>query len=127
MRYLGIDYGSKRVGLAISDQEGLMAFPLVVLSNDKDVLLNIKNIIDKEEIGKIVIGESNNFDGKPNKISKDIEKFIIVLETETKLPIVSEPEFLSSHQAERWQGKNENLDASAAAIILQSFLDRSRS
>ncbi len=124
MRYLGIDYGSKRVGLALSDEEGRMAFPHLVLKNEEDLLERIKNIILKEKVVEVILGESKNFQGDENKIMDDIKKFADEIKKETGMNVVYEPEFLSSHQAERWQGKNKNLDASAAAIILQSFLDR---
>ena len=124
MKYLGIDFGSKRVGVAVSDDGGEMAFPHSVLPNDEKLLENIKKIIKDEKIGEIVMGESKNFQGQPNEIMKEIETFKKVLEEKTKLKVIFEPEFLTSHQAQQFQGKNELHDASAAAIILQSFLDR---
>jgi putative Holliday junction resolvase len=124
MRYLGIDYGSKRVGLALSDEEGTMAFPYVVLENKSDLLERMKAIIEKEKVEKIVIGESKNFQGEENKIMLEIKKFADDLKGVVGKEVFYEPEFLSSHQAVQIQGKNSELDASAAAIILQSFLDR---
>lgn len=124
MRYLGIDYGSKRVGLALSDEEGKLAFPYVVLENKSDILERVKLIIEKEKVEKIVIGESKNFQGEENKIMLDIKKFADDLKEAVGKEVFYEPEFLSSHQAVQIQGKNSELDASAAAIILQSFLDR---
>ncbi len=123
-KLLGIDYGSKRVGIALSDDGGEMAFPHAVLDNNPDMLKEIKEIIEKEKIEKIVLGESKNFKGEPNEIMKEIEKFKGKLEKETNLKVILEPEFLTSRQAEQVQGKNEMLDSSAATIILQSFLDR---
>lgn len=125
MRYLGIDFGIKKIGLAVSDGEGRMAFPLLVLENDKKILDKIEKIITKEKIEKIVLGESKNFKGEPNKIMARIEKFKENLEEQIKLPVIFEPEFMTSAQAEKIQGKNKMHDASAAAIILQSYLDRS--
>lgn len=101
-----------------------MAFPHLVLKNEEDLLERIKNIILKEKVVEVILGESKNFQGDENKIMDDIKKFADEIKKETGMNVVYEPEFLSSHQAERWQGKNKNLDASAAAIILQSFLDR---
>jgi putative Holliday junction resolvase len=122
--YLGIDYGKKRVGVAFSDETGKVAFPLAVLPNNDTLLSSLKSILADKKAGKIVLGESNNLDGKPNAIMKDVEKFKTDLGSVAEVPIIYEPEFWSSFQAERWQGKNEFLDASAAAIILQSYLDR---
>lgn len=126
-KYLGIDFGSKRVGLATSDDLGTMAFPHSVISNDKNLLEEIEKIIKKENITDIVIGESKNFAGEPNKIMVEIEKFKNLLAGETKLNVFLEPEFMTSSQAELIQGKNSMHDASAAAIILQSFLDKKSS
>lgn len=127
MRYLGIDFGSKRVGLAVSDETGQMAFPHAVIANDEKLIAEIDKIIEKEKIGEIVLGESKNFAGEPNKIMTEVEKFKKILTEKIKLKVNFESEFMTSQQAERIQGKNEMLDASAAAIILQSFLDKKHS
>lgn len=127
MKYLGIDFGTKRVGIAISDEEGKIAFPNEVLPNDSGLLQNVIKICDGNLIGAVVIGESNDFAGNPNPIMKDVKKFIKGLEKKIKAPIIFEPEFLSSVQASRIQGETKKLDASAAAIILQSFLDKNNS
>jgi putative Holliday junction resolvase len=124
MKYLGIDFGSKRVGLSVSDEAGKMAFPHSVILNNKKLLTLIEKIIKEEKIEGIVIGESKNFAGEPNKIMPEIEKLKKKLEEKTKLAVFFEPEFMTSSQAELIQGKNEMHDASAAAIILQSFLDK---
>ncbi len=124
MKIIGIDYGNKRVGVAISDISGKLAFPLSVLENNDKLLEKIQVVIKNEEVKKIVVGESKKFSGEPNKIMKDIEVFVEKLKKDTPLEVVLEPEFLSSHQAEYFQGKTEMHDASAAAIILQSYLDR---
>lgn len=124
MKYVGIDFGSKRVGIAISDEEGKMAFPYSVILNNKELLVEMKKIIEKENIEGVVMGESKNFKGEPNKIMPEIEKLKKDLEEKTKLPVFFEPEFMTSQQAEHIQGKNEMHDASAAAIILQSYLDK---
>lgn len=124
MKILGIDFGSKRVGLAISDDNGGMAFPHSVLLNDKNLLDKVLEIIKKENVELIVMGESKDFKGEANKIMGEIESFKKELEQKTELKVVFEPEFMTSSQAEHLQGKNEMHDASAAAIILQSYLDK---
>ena len=123
---MGIDYGSKRVGIAIGNPEAIIAAPHSVLANTKGLISEIKKIIAKEEVGEIIIGESKNFKGQDNVIMKAITEFVEVLKKETGLPVHLEPEFLSSHQAQYFQGHHDLLDASAAAIILQSYLDRKR-
>lgn len=127
MRYLGIDFGSKRVGVAISDETNSMAFPYVVIPNDEKLMEEIERVVSKEKITNIIIGESFDYAGTPNKIMKSIKDFAATLEQKTKLTISFEPEFLTSVQAEHLQGKNKMHDASAATIILQSFLDKRKS
>ncbi len=126
MKYLGIDFGIKRVGLALSDEEGKVAFPLDVLSNDKRLHERIKQICKSEKIESIVIGESKDFGGKDNIIMKDAKVFGTELKKTIKLPIHWEHEFYTSREAERLQGKHGMLDASAAAIILKSYLDKQK-
>ena len=124
MRHLGIDYGEKRVGVALSDTEGKIAFPHSVLKNDRALFSFIKQLCEKENVSALVVGESRDFKGNPNEIMKEIENFIEVCQVEIGLPVFLEPEFMTTVQAKRLTGKNEMTDASAAAIILQSYLDK---
>ena len=126
MRYLGIDYGAKRVGIAFSDIEGGMAFPHAVLPNDKKLISTIKELCDKEHIAEIVLGESLDYKMKPNVIMEKITPFKKELEEVTVLPVHFEREFMTSAAAGHLQGKGEMIDASAAALILQSYLDKKR-
>jgi RNase H-fold protein (predicted Holliday junction resolvase) len=71
-----------------------------------------------------VVGESLDSDGNPNLIQKDIDEFCANLKAKTAIPVFLEQEFWTSMQAKKFQGENELLDASAAAIILQTFIDR---
>ena len=128
MKYMGIDYGLKRVGVALSDEEGKIAFPFAVLENNIDLINNLLKIVVDKKVEAIVLGESSNFHGEPNKIMGEVKIFARDLEEGIELPIHYEPEFLTSFQAEKTQyemkGDRAALDASAAAIILQSFLDK---
>ncbi|MES2223794.1 MAG: Holliday junction resolvase RuvX [Patescibacteria group bacterium] len=124
MRILGIDYGSKRVGLATADTESGMAFPRSVINNDKDLLKTIGEIKKKENISKIILGESKNLNGTDNDIMEDIRKFKAVLEAELDVEVILQPEFYSTYGASRIQGDSAMIDASAAAIILQSYVDQ---
>lgn len=124
MKFLGIDYGVKRVGIATGDSEGGMAFPHAVLPNDKKLTSVIKELCDKEHITEIVLGESLDYKMKPNVIMEKIAPFKKELEDATGLPVHFEREFMTSAAAEHLQGKGEMIDASAAAIILQSYLDK---
>ncbi len=123
MRYLGIDYGSKRVGLALSDEGGKFAMPHSVLPNNHKLIENIAKIC-KDGVSGIILGESVNDKGENNKIMDMIVPFKKELEGVTRLPVVYEKEYMSSQHAEFFQGKHDMLDASAAALILQRFLDK---
>ncbi len=125
-KYLGIDYGSKRVGLSLSDEGGLMAFPFETLPNDASLPEKIKKICAEEKIGGVVVGESLDYKGGENPIMKKIKPFAEKLALETGLPVYFEPEFLTSREAGHIQGENGKIDASAAALILKSFLDKKR-
>lgn len=136
MRYLGIDYGSKRVGLALSDDEGIMAFPYKIISNNMELVDAIHNICGEEEIGAIILGESHDLSGKPNKIMGSIEEFKRNIEAELDIPVYFQQEFMTTVEARGREGKSINnakkvgkdkqkkADASAAALILQRFLDK---
>lgn len=123
-RFLGIDYGTKKAGIAISDEAGLIAFPYAVIPNVGDLVQKIEDICAKEDICAIVLGESRNFNGTPNPVMKKIVPFKKKLEDTLGLSVYLEPEFLTSKQARNIQEGSALTDASAAAIILQSFLDK---
>ncbi len=124
MRYLGIDYGTKRVGVAVSDESGAMAFPYAILENNKKLVTGVKEICEKENIAHVVVGESLDFKGQPNSVAEDINRFVDDLRGAVNVPISSEREFLSTRQARFFQTEKEHVDDSAAAIILQSYLDK---
>ena len=129
MRYLGIDYGSKKVGLAFSDEEGTMGFPFDVVLNDARLSDALTLLVDKEKIGGIVIGESIDFKGNPNPIANPARALGEELSSRTGIPVAYEPEMMTTQEAKRdFEGihshKRGNVDASAAAIILTSYLNR---
>jgi len=126
-RILGIDFGSKRVGVAVSDPAQQFALPVSVVANTPDLLAEIWKIALDNEAKTIIIGESRNYAGEPNAIFPAVEAFKKELEKKG-FTVYLELEFMTSHQAARTAhelgGKQVNKDASAAAIILQSYLDR---
>lgn len=124
MRYLGIDMGEKHVGIALSDESGKMAFPKAVLPNDRNLFSEILRLVDDYEVKCIVFGESHDYSGKENPIMGNVHALISALERKLDIPIVLEPEFLTSEEAKRTQGENKMIDASAAAIILRSFIEK---
>lgn len=125
MRYMGIDYGTKRVGIALSDESGAMAFPESVIENNDSLLEKITDLIKEKEVEAVVMGESKDFKGKDNSVMTDIRDFQNKLEV-LGIEVYLEPEFLTSHQAAQIQGENAMHDASAATIILNSYLSRQK-
>ncbi len=123
MRYLGIDYGEKRVGLALSDERGDFSYPLSVLDNEGNLVEEILTICKEKKVETIVVGESRNFKQQENPIMKQVHELVEVLRIKTGLPVHLHPEFMTSLEAEHLQGHNEMHDASAAALILKSYLE----
>jgi len=123
---MGIDYGKKRVGVAFTDDAGLMAFPHGVVINDANLLKTLTELAEEKGVTEIVIGHSLGRDGKPNEIHSRVEEFIGDLTLHIGVPIHLEPEQYSTQEAVRFQGRNANTDASAAAIILNSFITRTK-
>lgn len=119
MKFLGIDYGAKRVGIAVSDEAGRVAFPKNVFTNDSGLVGRIKAMCEENKIAKVVIGESLNYKREPNAIDVAAKKFVEQL-VALGLPIEWENEWLTSAAAERSGGD----DSSAAALILQTYIDK---
>src|SRR3989344_7034772 len=101
MKILGIDYGTKRIGLSVSDENSIIATPFEIIQNNADIFKTLGQIIEKEKVGEIVIGESVDFSGKLNALSARIEVFILELKEKFKLPIHKQKEFLTSVEARR--------------------------
>jgi putative Holliday junction resolvase len=125
-RFLGIDFGTKRIGLAISDEGGMLAFPKEVIPNDKNISKRIGEVIKEENILEVVVGESTDFAGKQNPVAEQIEVFILGLQEQFGLPVHKQKEFLTSVEARRYKDKDRQsgVDAGAAALILQRYLDK---
>jgi len=126
MRILGIDFGSKRVGLALSDEGGTMAFPHAVIPNDASLRRAIVSLIEEKQVGQVVIGHSLDRKGVPNKIHAAVEELITDLTLQVGVPVHLEPEHYSTQAALQIQGRTDMTDASAAALLLDSFLTRNR-
>jgi putative Holliday junction resolvase len=129
MRYLGIDYGKKKVGLALSDEAGTMGFPFEIVPNDAHLSEALALLIETEHIDGIVIGDSRDFAGNPNPIADPARALGEELMERTGVPVHYEPEMLTTQEARRdFEGvhshKRGDVDASAAALILTSYLDR---
>ena len=122
MKIMALDYGSKRVGVASTDESGQFALPRAVWGNEESLLEKVLQFKAEEGIGLVVMGESRNLDGKPNPISLEIGQFKQRLE-ERGVKVLLHPEVFTTMEARQLQGNTAMIDASAAALILKSFLD----
>lgn len=130
MRLLGIDYGGKRIGLALSDETLSLAFPYKVIFNGKTTIEELKKVCNENNISGIVIGESRDDKGEENEIMVAVREFANVLQKETGAPVFFEQEYLTSVEAhrisffEQGRQKGKDIDAAAATLILQRYLDK---
>jgi putative Holliday junction resolvase len=134
MRILALDHGSKRIGVAVSDETKTIAQPLEYILTEPvaDFLARLKKILVEKEIDLILIGLPRNMDGSYGPAAQKVETFVGVLKTAITVPIKMRDERLTSKIANRIliQGnvrrdkRKEKVDKMAAAILLQSYLDR---
>ena len=132
-RYLGIDYGTKRIGLALSDEEGIIAFPLDVIENtgERKVIQEISRIVGEKAVSVIIVGMPLKLDGTRGPAAENVGRFIEAVKAALDLPVNVWDERLSTRIAERAmiegglsrQRRKQSLDQSTAQIILQSYLD----
>jgi len=135
MRYLAIDYGTKRTGLAICDAAETIASPLAVLHGQKELLKKITEIVEAENVEAIVLGLPLNMTGSESSQTKLVRMFAEQLKKHLSVPIHLQDERLSSFGAEEklapadfTRGKiKKRIDAVAAAEILEAFLEQKRS
>ena len=138
-RILAVDVGARRVGLAISDASATLARPLETLTvtSDADAVDRVARRVDElagedDGLAAIVVGLPSRLDGTPTRQTARVIAFIAALQARTPLTIATEDERLSSREAESrlairerdWRKRKLMLDAAAAAIILQDYLDR---
>ena len=142
MRVLGVDVGQRRVGLAVSDPTGTLARPMATLSVNSSadavegVLSEVTELQREDEgLAVIVVGVPSRLDGGETTQTSYVRAFIRALQARTSVPVIEEDERLTSREAESrlaiaerdWRKRKEKLDAAAAAVILQDYLDRRRS
>ena len=139
MRIVGLDVGERRIGVAISDATCTLARPVGVLrpsSLEADALRLVAAEIarlrgEEDGVATLVIGLPRRLDGSPNDMTSKVQAFATRVGAETQLPVVLQDERLSSREAESrlaerekdWRVRKERLDAAAAAVILQDYLD----
>lgn len=133
MRILALDHGTKRIGVAVSDEMKMIASPLEYISAEPFAafLARLKEIIREKEVELILVGMPRNMDGSYGPAALKVQEFVAVLKTAITIPIKTLDERLTTVQAQRFliQGnvrrekRKEKVDKTAAAILLQSYLD----
>jgi putative Holliday junction resolvase len=133
-RYIGLDYGGRRIGVALSDPGGIIAQPAdtLVVENLADAVNQVCRYVSERNIAGIVLGLPVNMSGDQSAAAEEVRKFADRLRRRCPVPVHYEDERLSSRQAEsvlhsygrKIKGNKEKIDRISAAIILQSFLDR---
>ena len=141
MRVLGVDVGRRRVGLAISDPSGTLARPLATLTVESPadavdrVVAEVTRLAAEDDgLAEIVVGLPARLDGSPNSETPGVAAFMAALAARVAIPIVGGDERLTSVEAESrlaagepdWRRRKKKLDAAAAAVILQDYLDQRR-
>jgi len=130
MRFLGIDFGERRIGLAISDEEARVSTPLTTITrvSDSQAIEEILTVVDREGIEQLVLGEPRRLDGSRGAAAERVGSFRRKLAESTGMTVLMVDEALTSHEAAarmRAMGgsSRRHLDAVAAQIILQEALD----
>ncbi len=133
MRILAIDHGSRRMGIAISDELKMIAQPLEFIPAEPfaGFLARLQELLREKEVELILVGLPRNMDGSHGPAAQKVQEFVAVLKSNTAVPIKTWDERLTSVQANRLliQGnvrrdkRKEKVDKMAAAILLQSYLD----
>lgn len=138
MRMLGVDLGRRRIGLAVSDPSGMIARPLTTLQVESgdglaQVLAEVRRLCaDDDGLAGVVVGLPRRLDGTATEQTVAAEQFVSSLRAQLDVPVVTEDERLSSREADSrlavrerdWKKRKAQLDAAAAAVILQDYLDR---
>lgn len=133
MRILGLDYGEKRIGVALCDELGLTAqgLPTIIRKTKKHDWEILGNLINNYRVEKIVIGYPVRLDGSEGIQCEKVNRFSALLEKAFSLPVIKWQETLSTKEAEeilinsgvRWKKRKEKVDKLAACLILQNYLD----
>jgi putative Holliday junction resolvase len=139
VRVLGIDYGARRIGLALSDATATLASPWRLLTRPPSEAAALRLVSDEiarlaaedDGLEAIVVGWPRRLDGSPNDQTPRVEAFTRALAARTGVRVILQDERLSSHEADErlrarerdWRRRKRKLDAAAAAVILQDYLD----
>ena len=133
MRILAIDHGSKRMGIAVSDELEIIAQPLefILAEPFASFLARLKELLAEKEVGLVLVGMPRNMDGSYGPAALKVQEFVAALRNAITIPVQTWDERLTSAQANRFliegkvrrQERKQKVDKTAAAILLQSYLD----
>jgi len=138
VRVVGLDLGDRRIGVAVSDASGTLARPLKTIErgkSDTDAVEQLRALITElageDDIGSVIVGMPSRLDGSPSPQTKRISTMVSLLAARLAIPVFTQDERLSSREAEErlalrekdWRKRKAKLDAAAAAVILQDYLD----
>jgi putative Holliday junction resolvase len=138
VRVVGIDLGQRRIGLAVSDASATLARPLRTIERNRSdesavgaLVTAIEALNAEDEVGAVVVGLPTRLDGTASEQTVRVRKMVALLSSRLTVPIAMQDERLSSREAEArlaeqerdWRKRKAKLDAAAAAVILQDYLD----
>ena len=131
MRILGLDLGERRIGVALSDPSGWLATPLTVLScsSRKAELAAIEELVHQHQVERVIVGYPLSLNGRVGPQAQRVQKYVSQIRKRLPVPVILWDERLSTAQAERLiheagkRVRRERIDAAAAAVILQSYLN----
>jgi len=133
VRILALDHGTRRIGVAVSDELKMIAQPLEYIPAEPfaDVLRRLKELLQEKQVELLLVGMPRNMDGSYGPAALKVQDFVAALKNAVTVPIQTWDERLTSAQANRFliQGnvrrekRKEKVDKTAAAILLQSYLD----
>jgi len=142
VRVIGIDLGERRIGVAVSDASATLARPLRTLERNRSdeaaadtLAATIASLNGEEQVSCVVVGLPTRLDGSDSDQTSRVQKMAALLSSRTAIPVVLQDERLSSREAEKrlavgerdWRKRKARLDAAAAAVILQDYLDAQKS
>ncbi|MGE5815594.1 MAG: Holliday junction resolvase RuvX [Acidobacteriota bacterium] len=139
MRVLGVDVGMRRIGLALSDATGLLASPWKTIEASANPITDAERIASTivgvdDGVQAIVVGHPRRLDGSPTELTAHVEAVAADLRIRVQVPVILQDERLTSREAEAllaerekdWRKRKTKLDAAAAAVLLQDYLDSIR-
>jgi putative holliday junction resolvase len=133
-RILGIDYGSRRVGLALSDPLGIIAQPIDAVKQSNALIADLRNIVERDHVHVIVVGMPLNLKGQAAQTAQEVQRFVEQLRAELQIEVATWDERFTTTIAQQTmitmgtkrkerQKKNGRIDSMAAAVMLQDYLD----